>query len=124
MRSLVAAVLGIGALAVSACTTARTASVETVRMTRDEGVVRGCAFLGEERIAEPESYWAGGPYPREMDQADYHNHQLSEKLAHDVKRRAFKKGGNVVLLGAFTAQPLGRDPFGATALAYKIYRCR
>ena len=65
-----------------------------------------------------------GPSPRDTDQADYHNQQLSERLAHDLKTRAFKKGGNVVLLGAFTAQPLGRDPFGATALAYKIYRCR
>lgn len=123
MRSLVAVALGIGACALSSCTTARTASVEKVRMTRDAGIVRGCAFLGEERIARGESYWAGGPSPRDMDQADYHNQQLSEKFAHDLKTRAFNKGGNVVLLGAFEAQSL-RNPAGATALAYKIYRCR
>jgi hypothetical protein len=124
MRSLVAAALGIGVLAVSSCTTARTAGVERVRMTRDAGVVRGCAFLGEERISEPASYRVGGPSPRAMDQADDHNHRLSETLAHDLKTRAFDRGGNVVLLGSFTAQPLGRDPAGATALAYRIYRCR
>ncbi len=123
MRSLVAVALGIGVCALSSCTTARTASIEKVRMTRDEGVVRGCAFLGEERIAEPASYWAGGPSPRDIDQADYHNQQLSEKLAHDLKTRAFKKGGNVVLLGAFSAQSI-LNPAGTTALAYRVYRCR
>ncbi len=124
MRSLVAVALGIGVFALSSCTTARTASVERVRITRDEGVVRGCALLGEERIAEPASYQTGGPSPREMDQADYHNQQLSERLAHDLKTRAFDKGGNVVLLGSFSAQPLGRDPAGATVLAYRVFRCR